>query len=606
MRDNRGNLIGDLSDNIDAKTSGSIVRFLTSSIDENATVYDLLPVIINKPPIITADISEASFPPIKPYTAIDYLRPRKIYMYKTGEQALRVVLGTTINLSVKASQPKILNVENGVPKLIASNVGLTYSWEKDNVRIFSETLPRFNSKTTIKDNTIVIANVQPVHEGSYVCKISNDAGTVYSETIDLEVFNPNNDTAFYTNLIQNPYGADGLDNWETVSNELITKPLKEGTQTTTLIEPNLAYNQFGYTVDFFHPRPYQISSTTPARKADLSKNLSNTGGFYFTRDKFKYLKKGGLCVAKAYQDIDITGLESFVKGGIYGVSGVRAVFGCYLGNGLSFLPTTPLISPLNSANANLYNMSQPRVGYENFSLAGPSWGPDAFVYVTIEEFQNSKRIPSEYIDEFGNRTTSKDPIMVLDPWATMMNKHRGKSFGLYKDSRATTLHAARDLYPDIRYRPANGQYAGFNRVVIPQLNPKTTKIRITMVFETEMITLQDLNKEVLDTSDEIYKTVSWQGPAIVGSLDVDSTSIMSYIKKLPTSYETGSGGNIVQKPLNTIAPFYGEPRIMATGFNLVLLPVYSDRQQVTEKETNGLFNINNIPASTIISPKTLR
>ena len=606
MRDNRGNLIGDLSDNINAKTSGSIVRFLTSSIDENATVYDLLPVIINKPPIITADISEASFPPIKPYTAIDYLRPRKTYMYKTAEQTIRVVLGSTVNLSVKASQPKTLNVENGIPKLIAPNVGLTYSWEKDNTRIFSETLPRANSKTTISDNTIVITNVQPVHEGSYVCKISNDAGTVYSETIELEVYNPYNDTAFYTNLIQNPYGADGLDNWETISNELITKPLKEGTQTTALIEPNLASNQFGYTVDFFHPRPYQISSTTPARNTNLSENLSNTGGFYFTRDRFKYLKKGGLYVAKAYQDVNITGIEPFVKGGIHGVSGVRAVFSCYLGNGLSFLPTIPLISPLDSANAGLHDMSQPRISYQNYSLAGPSWGPDASVYITIEEFQNGSRVPSTYVDEFGNQTTSKDPIMILDPWATMMNKHKGKSFGAYSDSRATTLHAARDLYPDVRYRPANGQYAGFNRVVIPQLNPKTTKIRITMVFETEMTALQDLNKEVLETSDEIYKTVSWQGSAQVGSLDVDNTPLIDRIKKLPTSFETGSGGNIVQKPLNTIAPFYGEPRIMATGFNLVLLPVYSDRQQVTEKETNGLFNINNVPASAIIPPRTLR
>ena len=176
-------------------------------------------------------------------------------MYKTAEQTIRVVLGSTVNLSVKASQPKTLNVENGIPKLIAPNVGLTYSWEKDNVRIFSETLKQTNSKTTISNNTIVITNIQPTHEGSYVCKISNDAGTVYSETIEIEVFNPYIDTAFYTNLVQNPYGADGLDNWETTSDELITKPLKDSSQTTTFIEPNLAFDQFGYTVDFFHPRP---------------------------------------------------------------------------------------------------------------------------------------------------------------------------------------------------------------------------------------------------------------------------------------------------------------------------------------------------------------
>ena len=606
MRDAQGNLIGDLSDNIDAKTSGSIVRFLTSSIDENTTVYDLLPVIINKPPIITADISEASFPQIKPYTAVDYLRPRKMYMYKTPEQTVRVVLGSTINFSIKASQPKTLNVENGIPKLIASDVGLTYSWEKDNVRIFSETLKETNSKTTIINNTLVISNIQPVHQGSYVCKISNDVGTVYSETVEIEVFNPYNDTAFYTNLVQNPYGADGLDSWETISNELVTRPLKDSSQTTTLIEPNLAFNQFGYTVDFFHPRPYQIESKTPLRNFKLSENINDKGGFYFTRDKFKYLKKGGLPVAKAYQDIDVTGLEAFVKGGIYGVSGVRAVFGCYIGNSLSFLPTRPLVDPLNSTRQSLYDMSKPRIGYENYSLAGPSFGPDAFAFVTVEEFQNNTRLATSYIDPSGEEITTNDPAMIYAPWTIAMSRNQCKSFGVYTDSRATSLHAARELYPNIIYRPANGQYAGFSRIIIPRLNPKTTKIRITMVFQTDMVTLEDLNKEVLDTSDEIYRTVSWQGPARVGSTEIESIPIMSYLKNLPTSFETGSGGEIVPKPLNTIAPFYGEPRIMATGFNLVLLPVYTDRPDLTEKETNGIFSTNDKQPNRIVPPATLR
>ncbi len=596
MRDNRGNLIGDLSDNINAKTSGSIARFLTSSIDENATVYDLLPVIINKPPIITADISEASFPPIKPYTAVDYLRPRKVYMYKTAEQVLRVVLGATVNLSIKASQPKTLNVENGIPKLIAPDTGLTYSWEKDNNRIFTSTAKESNSKITVVDNTIVITNVHPIHQGTYVCKVSNDAGTVYSETIELEVYNPYNDTAFYTNLVQNPYGADGLDSWETSTSDLITKQLKASNQTTTLIEPNLAFDQFGYTVDFFHPRPYQMESKTPVRNFKPSENINDKGGFYFTRDKYKYLKKGGLHVAKAYQDINVTSLEPFIKAGIYGVSGVRAVFGCYLGNSISFLPTVPLVDPLNSSRTTQYDMSKPRISYENFSLAGPSWGPDAFAYVTLEEFQNNSRLVTSYLDQSGNVFTSKDPIAVYDPWTLAMSRNRGKQFGVYLDDRATALHAARELYPNTIHRPANGQYVSFNRITIPLLNPKTTKIRITMVFQTDMVTLEDLNKEVLDTSDEIYRNASWQGPAKVGSTEIDNTPIMSYIKNLPTSEG---------KPLNTIAPFYGEPRIMATGFSLALLPVYSDRQDITEKETNGIFTTNNKQPSRIVPPATL-
>ncbi len=42
-----------------------------TTLDENATVYDLIPVIINKPPVVVRAVSEASTPPIKPYAAAD-------------------------------------------------------------------------------------------------------------------------------------------------------------------------------------------------------------------------------------------------------------------------------------------------------------------------------------------------------------------------------------------------------------------------------------------------------------------------------------------------------------------------------------------------------
>ena len=125
MRDSQNNLIGDLNDNFIAKTSGSLSRFLTASFDENQTVYDLLPEIINKPPIITLDIAEASNPLIKPYVAVDYLRPRKAsgFLYKTTDQVVQVVRGANLTLRIKAQQPNTLNVENGVPKLIAPTTG---------------------------------------------------------------------------------------------------------------------------------------------------------------------------------------------------------------------------------------------------------------------------------------------------------------------------------------------------------------------------------------------------------------------------------------------------------------------------------------------------
>ena len=600
MRDSQNNLIGDLNDNFIAKTSGSLSRFLTASFDENQTVYDLLPEIINKPPIITLDIAEASNPLIKPYVAVDYLRPRKAsgFLYKTTDQVVQVVRGANLTLRIKAQQPNTLNVENGVPKLIAPTTGLTYVWERDNIVLTSTKDPEFNSAITINERELTITNIQPVYQGSYVCKVSNDVGTTYSETVEIEVFNPYIDSAFYTNLVQNPYGVDGMDQWNTVSNELVTKELKTNDKTSELLSP-VAQN-FDFTTDFFHPRPYQIDSRLPVAGSNLKNDLQN-GGFYFTRDRYKYLKKGGLLIAKAYQDINLTDLEAYIKGGIYGVRGVRAVFGCYLGNALNFLPTTPLLPAEARSRPEFYDTSKPRISYENYSLAGPSWGPDASVYVTIEEYQNNTKLPSILQD--GN--ISKDPLTLWDPWTVAMGRNGNKPYGVYTDSRATTLHAAREFYPDLLRRPAAGQYVQFNRAVLPQLNPKTTKLRITMVFETKHNAIFETDKRVLSTSDELYEVVSWQGGALVGSLDIDTTSMMGRILSLPSSFATGSGGAVEQKPLNTIMPFLGEPRILATGFNLVLLPVYLQQPQTTEQETNKILIQNNVPAQSITPPQIL-
>ena len=71
MRNPDGTLNGDLNDNIPALTSGSIVRYQSSSLDENQTTYDLLPVIVDRPPTIVASITDTSIPSIKPYATAD-------------------------------------------------------------------------------------------------------------------------------------------------------------------------------------------------------------------------------------------------------------------------------------------------------------------------------------------------------------------------------------------------------------------------------------------------------------------------------------------------------------------------------------------------------
>ena len=67
MKNIDGSLIGDLNNDEFTKyvTSSVFGLYPTSSINENNTVYDLFPAILNRPPIITNAISEASLPKIK-------------------------------------------------------------------------------------------------------------------------------------------------------------------------------------------------------------------------------------------------------------------------------------------------------------------------------------------------------------------------------------------------------------------------------------------------------------------------------------------------------------------------------------------------------------
>ena len=42
---------------------------INTDLNENNTVYDLLPVLANKPPVITKPLNDASTPSVKPYAA---------------------------------------------------------------------------------------------------------------------------------------------------------------------------------------------------------------------------------------------------------------------------------------------------------------------------------------------------------------------------------------------------------------------------------------------------------------------------------------------------------------------------------------------------------
>jgi len=73
-----------------------------------------------------------------------------------------------------------------------------------------------------------------------------------------------------------------------------------------------------------------------------------------------------------YQDIDLSEITDYISGRAYGSEGVRAYFGCMIGNAITrFIPTLDILGPDERNKEDFYFTSVPRLTYENFVLAGP-------------------------------------------------------------------------------------------------------------------------------------------------------------------------------------------------------------------------------------------
>jgi hypothetical protein len=619
MRNSDGTLNGDLNDNLPALTSGSIVRYDSSSLDENQTSYDLLPIIINRPPSIIASITETSTPKIKPYSTAD---ATGTYMYIFPDDSVKINLGATITLKLEAEQPNVFNVENGIPKIIPSSAGLVFVWKKDGNILTSYNINSLQSTINVTDNILEFINIQPEHAGTYTCEVSNDIGTTVSEPITIEVLNLDFDSYFYKNLVQNPYGKNGTDNWESTTSDLITKPFSQ-TPSQEFARPT-AINLFGYTPDMLNPRPYQIDAGV-IKGFDMTKDLIK-GGTFFTRARYQFDKKGGAFLIRAYQDVDLTDIEWLIKGGVYGVEGVRAMFSCYIGNALdAFVPTEDLVDPTKRINSKSYLSTYPRISVENFLNSGPSVGLSGKVYVTVEEFDNETRLASRIINPDGSTTLKTDRILLIDPWYkrlmnywswkyyslpgdinpnTYMAKYKTDKYGIGQSSNGDgadqILFAADDLLPDLERRYTYGQYAEFNKVILDKLNPNTTKIRITMHFETSDSRIFESWKPDYESVDEPFEFNSYQRPYTKHSFNLSqpndwTNTIKNRIENLTKN---------IGKDRIEVQPTSADPRGMITALNLILIPILTQDKDTTDYYTNQTLNLNDTPAS--ITPSGLQ
>lgn len=347
-----------------------------------------------------------------------------------------------------------------------------------------------------------------------------------------------------------------------------------------------------------HPRPYQINVGVE-QGFDMTKDLLNKGS-YFTRTRYSYVKKGGSFLVRAYQDIDLTDIEPLIKGGVWGVEGVRAIFSCYIGNGIDkFIPTQPFVG-VSSVSPVYHRLDKPRISKENFRLVGPTFGPKDHVYVTVEEFDNETKLSSRVLLDDGT-TYNTNTISLSDPWFKRMGKYAGQVYipSVTEGNEIdTVLFVADELMADEKTRFTNGQYVEFNKLTLDALNPKTTKVRITINFETKEpnptqawpnIFLND--PYWLEASDEPLQFVR-ERPYVYSTFRMMDNDWNNYISNI---LKTSSG-----KDYRDAVPLESDPRGMVTALNFMLLPVLSNKTE-SDYFTKQTLAVNNTKESKIIT-----
>lgn len=599
MRNLDDTLNGDLNDSISAYTTGSVTSLLpTSSINENETSYDLIPVVLNQPPIITVNISDASRPKIKSSNTAN-ASGKNLYQFPDG--TVKVLQDVTFELRIGAIQPNTLNVENGIPVIKQGTEELSYVWRQDGFVILSDEKASLQSKIIVTKNVIRFERIQPSSAGSYTCEISNDVGTVISEPINLEVLNPDLDAFFYKNLIVNGNATDQINGWDGDVDILIAKEMTK-TDTVELKTPNRV-DLFGYNVDMMHPRPYQLEvGVVKGLNYEQDFVNKNGGGGYFSRDVYKFDKAGGSFYVKAYQDIDVTPIQDIIKGSVYGMDGVRAIFGCYIGNAISqYIPTKSTVLPDQKTNPKNYFLGAPRISLENFLMAGPGFIVDR-CYVTVEEYDVESRLISTVLRSDGSSYGEPNTITLMDPWTKAISKYIGEKYyktDIHKlgvtslgNRYDATLFAADDLYPNINNRPTHGQYLEFNRLVLERLNPKTTKIRIGLNFYTNDWRIFDNGDYNNTNSDRIFETIGWEKNFKKATFEQKGTDIaeIDFIRSIVAKDE-----NYKDKPLEQQVPLAPPPRVAITGLSLSLIPIQRQKVTATKYYTSATFNTNSRP-----------
>lgn len=606
-------LIPYAKDSLISQTDTLTTPPINDQLDENDTFYDLMPVIINQPPVIIKTLLEASLPPIRPVALADAVDG---YMHESLNGTIKVQRGSSLTLKVEAQQPDVLNVENGLLVLKPANVELSYRWTSPTGITGNQPVDVLNSQTGVilDNNTISISNIQPEFSGYYTCIVSNDVGYTDAGAIIIEVFDANIDSLFYSNLIENPNADDSTDNWNSLDDSFTRKSFKSaddddlGFKLKSIVSDPFDANLMGWTTNMLDPTPFNLEAgfirQVPPTPLEVDKN-------YFSRIPYTYTINKGKAVTQAYQDIDLSLLADHMKGAIHGIGGLRAIFCAYVGNGIfNYELNDEFILPDQRSNTGSYYLGAARLSMQNYTKAGPGFVKEK-VTVTLEEYANNQPIKSRIMHGMDSSSGSihiGTPTL-QDPWTELLPKYRdriyyaggagitalpdGPSLG---DSRDAHLFVADELMPDQEERYAYGQYAKFQKVVIDKLDYRTTKVRITITIEAPDLSLfmRDRGTDQIPTDQgKLWEILPWTNtwPSRSFGLKNDDgyPKPSNPFNKIVYS-NSKSKLSLIQK-----LPRIGESRAMVTGLGFVIIPIVTYDSTIrpdTAAEVSQSFMMN--------------
>jgi hypothetical protein len=142
------------------------------------------------------------------------------------------------------------------------------------------------------------------------------------------------------------------------------------------IIPNEDFNQAPYAA-FFPGIAWmdRYNKNTGSNLIGLQSEFKNHTPTYFTRDKIKFLKVGGLATARMSQVVDISEASELVDGNVYGVNQIVSQFFAYVGVGISNytikVQTTDGPKTLNYYVADSEEVYTRVVGSDNAAVTAP-------------------------------------------------------------------------------------------------------------------------------------------------------------------------------------------------------------------------------------------